>query len=169
MEKKKEIFPYGIPDHNLTEIEREIPIEEPPAWPINAKLKEVGKRRKRYDAKAKVTGEATYTSDIRLPGMLYAKFLRSNVPHASIRTIDTSAAEQLPGVLKVKVITTEMEGEESFPDVKYVGQPIAAVAAETLAIAKDAIAKIKVIYDEKPFVINIDEALAEKEKDWMEI
>ncbi len=159
MEKKKEIFPYGIPDHNLTEIEREIPIEEPPAWPINAKLKEVGKRRKRYDAKAKVTGEATYTSDIRLPGMLYAKFLRSNVPHASIRSIDTSAASQIVGVHTIKVITTEMDGKESYPDVKYVGQPIAAVAADSLDIAKDAIARIKVTYDKKPFVINIDEAL----------
>ncbi|NNF36714.1 MAG: xanthine dehydrogenase family protein molybdopterin-binding subunit, partial [Saprospiraceae bacterium] len=159
MEKKKEIFPYGIPDHNLTEIEREIPIEEPPAWPINAELKEVGKRRTRYDARAKVTGEATFTSDIQLPGMLYAKFLRSNVPHASIRSIDISRAEKLPGVHAIKVITTEMDGKESYPDVKYVGQPIAAVAATSLEIAKDAIALIDVAYTEKAFVIDINEAL----------
>ena len=159
MEKKKEIFPYGIPGHNLTEIEREIPIEEPPAWPINAELKEVGKRRKRYDARAKVTGEATYTSDIQLPGMLYAKFLRSNVPHASIRSIDDAAAKQVAGVHAVHIITTEIDGKEMYPEIKYVGQPIAAVAAETLEIARDAIGMIEVVYDEKPFVINIDDAL----------
>ena len=159
MEKKKEIFPYGIPDHNLTQIEREIPIEEPPAWPINAELKEVGKRRTRYDARAKVTGEATFTSDIQLTGMLYAKFLRSNVPHASIRSIDISKAEKMPGVHAIKVITTEMDGKETYPDVKYVGQPIAAVAATSLDIAKDAISMIKVAYNEKPFVIDIDDAL----------
>ena len=70
MDTRKEKFPYGIPDHNLTEIEREIPADEPPAWPVNDQLQEVGKRRIRVDARAKVTGEAKYTSDIRLPGML---------------------------------------------------------------------------------------------------
>ena len=133
MEKKKEIFPYGIPGHNLTEIEREIPIEEPPAWPINAELKEVGKRRKRYDARSKVTGEATYTSDIQLPGMLYAKFLRSNVPHASIRSIDDSAARKVAGVHAINIITTEIDGKEMYPEVKYVGQPIAADVSDRAA------------------------------------
>lgn len=161
MEKRKEMFPYGIPGHNLGEIEREIPKDEPPAWPINEKLKEVGKRVKRLDARAKVTGQAKYTSDIQLPGMLYAKFLRSNVPHAEIKSIDTSAAEAVRGVHAVHVIMEESDnGETSYPQVKYVGQPLAAIAAETLDIAKDAVKKIRVDYGVKDFVIDMDDALA---------
>ena len=163
MEKRKEIFPYGIPGHNLSEIEREIPNDEPPAWPVNEELKEVGKRVKRIDARAKVTGEAKFTSDIQLPGMLFAKFLRSNVPHAVIRSIDVSEAEKLTGVHAVHVIKNEMkEGEESkgmYPDVKFAGQPLAAVAAESLAIAQDAVKKIKVSYDQRSFVIDLEEAM----------
>ena len=164
MDTRKEKFPYGIPGHNLSEIEREIPNDEPPAWPINDQLKEVGKRVKRYDARAKVTGQARFTSDIQLPGMLYAKFLRSNVPHASIRSIDYSEAEKIRGVHAIHVIENvekDEDGKEtrSFPEVKYVGQPIAAIAAESLDIAKDAIAKIKIKYDEKSFVIDLEEAM----------
>ncbi|NND35325.1 MAG: xanthine dehydrogenase family protein molybdopterin-binding subunit, partial [Saprospiraceae bacterium] len=148
MEKRKETFPIGIPDHNLSQIEREIPNDEPPAWPINDELKVVGKRIKRTDAREKVTGEAKYTSDIQLPGMLYAKFLRSNVPHARIKSIDISAAERHLGVHAVHVITSESgEGEDKkseYPDVKYVGQPLAGVAAESLAVAREAIALIDV-------------------------
>ena len=88
MDTRKEKLPYGIPGHNLSEIEREIPIEEPPVWPVNDKLKIIGKRVTRIDAHEKVTGKAKYTSDMKLPGMLYAKMLRSNVPHAVITSID---------------------------------------------------------------------------------
>ncbi len=160
MEKRKEIFPHGIPGHNLGQIEREIPADEPAAWPINDELKEVGKRRRRLDARAKVTGKAKFTSDMRLPGMLYAKFVRSTVPHAVIRSIDTSAAERMKGVHAVQLITqTSEDGQESYPDVKYVGQPIAGVAAETLDIATEAAALIKVNYDERSFVIDLEEAM----------
>jgi xanthine dehydrogenase YagR molybdenum-binding subunit len=157
MKKRKELFPYGIPGHNLGEIEREIPGDEPPAWPVNDKLKEVGKRVQRLDARAKVTGQAIYTSDIRLPGMLYAKFLRSNVAHATIRSVDTAEAERTPGVYAVRVL--KREGDKQYPEIKFVGQPIAAVAAETLDIAKEAVRKIKVAYSEKPFVIDLEEAM----------
>lgn len=164
METRKEKFPYGIPGHNLGEIEREIPVEEPPAWPINDELKVIGKRINRIDARAKVTGEARYTSDIRLPGMIYAKMLRSTVPHATIRSIDISKAQKLPGVHAIHLIENEpKEGEASlehqYPEVKYVGQPLGGVAAETMAIAKDALALIEVTYDTKPFVIDIEEAM----------
>lgn len=161
MDKRKEIFPFGILGHNLDKIEREIPQDEPPAWPINDELKEVGRRRKRIDAYEKVTGQAKYTSDIQLPGMLYAKFLRANVPHASIRSIDVSAAEKMPGVYAVEIITNDSEegGEMTYPEVKYVGQPIAGVAAETLDIAKEAIGAIKVRYNERAFVVDLEEAM----------
>ena len=58
----------------------------------------VGKTTPRIDAYERVTGQAQYTGDIQLPGMLYARVLRSSVPHAKIVSIDTSKAEKLPGV-----------------------------------------------------------------------
>ncbi len=159
MDKRKEKFPFGIPDYNLSEVEREIPNDEPTAWPINDELKVVGKRIRRLDARAKVTGEARYTSDMRLPGMLYACMLRSNVPHASIKGIDTSKAERLSGVYAVHLIQDEEGG--GFPDVKYVGQPLVGVAAASLEIAKEAVSLIQVNYQEKPFVIDLEEAMQE--------
>jgi len=158
MDKRKEIFPLGIPGHNLGEVEREIPNAEPPAWPINKDLKYIGKRVKRTDALAKVTGQARYASDMRLPGMLYAAMLRSNVPHATIRSIDTSRAEKLQGVQAVHLIQND---DGSFPEVKYVGQPLLGVAAETLDIAREALSLIEVSYREKPFVIDVEEAMEE--------
>lgn len=158
MDKRKEIFPHGIPGHNLGEIEREIPNDEPPAWPVNDKLKVVGKRIRRNDALAKVTGRAKYTSDMQLPGMLYAKMLRANVPHARIISIDTAKAERHPGVHAVHVFTTE-DDSSKYQDVKYVGQPLAGVAADSLDIAKEAIALIRVEYETRPFVIDTEEAM----------
>lgn len=164
MDTRKEKFPYGIPGHNLEEIEREIPNEEPPAWPVNEELNVVGKRVKRIDALAKVTGAARYTSDIRLPGMLYAKMLRSTVPHAVIRSIDISKARRLPGVHAIHLIENpQQEGAENnsskYPEVKYVGQPLGGVAAESPEIAKDAIDLIEVTYEPKPFVIDVEAAM----------
>ena len=164
MDTRKEKFPFGIPGHNLKEIEREIPSGEPPAWPVNEKLKTIGKRVHRIDALDKVTGKAKYTSDIKLPGMLYAKMLRSNVPHATIRSIDISRAQNLPGVHAIHLIENKQkEGEEKdegrYPMVKYVGQPLGGVAAESLAIAKEAISLITGTYDTKPFVIDVEEAM----------
>ena len=164
MDTRKEKLPYGIPGHNLSEIERDIPIEEPPIWPINDKLKIIGKRVNRIDAFDKVTGKAKYTSDLKLPGMLYAKILRSTVPHAVISSIDISQAQNLKGVHAIHLIeNAQKEGEENkngkYPMVKYVGQPLGGVAADSLAIAKDAISLIKVNYEEKPFVIDLDSAM----------
>lgn len=164
MDTRKEKFPYGIPGHNLSEIEREIPVGEPPAWPVNEKLKNIGKRVNRIDALDKVTGRAKYTSDIKLPGMLYAKMLRSTVPHAVIKSIDISKARNLPGVHAVHLIeNSKKEDEENddgkYPMVKYVGQPLGGVAAESLEIAKDAIRLIEVNYETKPFVIDVEAAM----------
>ncbi len=164
MDTRKEKFPHGIPGHNLSEIEREVPIEEPSAWPVNEKLKVVGKRVSRIDALDKVTGKAKFTSDMKLPGMLYAKFLRANVPHANIASIDVSKALKLPGVHAVHLIdNVQKEGEDNkgskYPTVKYVGQPLGGIAAESLEIAKDAIKLIEVNYVKKPFVIDMEVAM----------
>ena len=159
METRKELFPHGIPEHNLGTIEREIPFDEPPAWPINEKLNVVGKRVRRTDARAKVTGEAKFTSDIQLRGMLYAKMLRSSVPHAKITSIDISKAERLPGVHAIHLFTNEDETKGKYADVKYVGQPLGGLAAESLDIAKEAIKLINIKYERKPFVIDVEEAM----------
>lgn len=164
MDTRKEKFPYGIPGHNLSEIEREIPIEEPPVWPVNDKLKVIGKRVTRIDALDKVTGKARFTSDIKLPGMLYAKMLRSNVPHAVIASIDISEAKRLAGVHAIHLVeNAQKEGEENkngkYPMVKYVGQPLGGIAAESLEIAKDALKLIKINYEKKPFVIDMETAM----------
>lgn len=160
---KKLKLPFGIPGHNLTEIEREVSVDEPSALPINEKLNVVGQRTTRVDALQKVTGAAKYSADIQLPGMLYGKFLRSPYPHARIKSLDVSAARKYPGVYAV--IVQGMEGEqkdtfsgEKLPMLRYAGQPIAAVAAESMNIAKEAVRLIKAEYEPMPFVVELDEA-----------
>ncbi|MCK5208765.1 MAG: molybdopterin-dependent oxidoreductase, partial [Cyclobacteriaceae bacterium] len=155
MDTKKIKLPQGIPGHNLGEVEREVPVSEPPAWPINDKLKHVGKPVKRYDAVAKVTGKAKFTMDMQLSGMLYGKFLRANTPHAKVRSIDTIKAKNLPGVYAVHVLQND---DNEYPDVKFAGQPLAGVAASSLAIAEEAAKLIEVDYDYMDFVVDVEEA-----------
>ena len=95
----------GIAEEELKTVQREVPASEPPPLAPNADLKVVGKPTERWDGKAKVTGAARYTADIRLPGMLYAKMVNASVPHAKVLNIDTSKAERYPGVKAVYVIT----------------------------------------------------------------
>lgn len=146
-------------------------------------LNTVGHDTPRVDAYERVTGRATYTRDIKLPGMLYARLLRSDVPHAHIRSIDTSKAEALPGVRavithethqliygsgsisggrqyndSVKDITKRLRHMFSNP-VRFVGQPVAAVAAVNRHVAEEAIQLIEIDYEELPFVLDPEEAL----------
>ena len=157
MSTKKIKLPYGITGDKINQIEKEVPVTEPDAWPVNKDLKQVGKRITRLDAKAKVTGEARYTSDIQLPGMLIGKMLTSAYPNSKIRSIDTSAAEKLPGVYAVHIM--ENEEEEGLPRARYAGQPIAAVAAITEDIAEEAVGLIKVEYEQMPFVVEVEKAM----------
>src|SRR5687767_13673300 len=78
-------YPVGIPGDELAYAERKVPDGQPPAWPINEKLKVVRKDTPRLDGRAKVTGAAKYTADINLPGMLFARMLTSPHPHAKIK------------------------------------------------------------------------------------
>jgi CO/xanthine dehydrogenase Mo-binding subunit len=130
----------------------------------------VGKRSQPEDGVEKVTGKARYVGDYVLPEMLYAKVLRSPLPHASIRSLDTAPALKVPGVLAV--ITADdfvAHGLLGWPikdayvlawkKVRYVGDPIAAVAAETEAAALAGIRAIRVEYDELPAVSDIHHAL----------
>lgn len=126
---------------------------------------------RRLDGPAKIKGEAIYTSDIRRPGMLFAKILRSPLPHATIKNIETSVAERLPGVIAV-LTGSDLEGINPYygPLVKdqailalkkvcYEGDPVAVVAAESPEIAEEALTLIEVEYEELRPVLNIDEAL----------
>jgi xanthine dehydrogenase YagR molybdenum-binding subunit len=167
--KKTVQMPSGVPGYTLTEESREVPVTEPPVWPINKDLKYVGQSIERYDGQAKATGRARYTSDVQLPGMLYAKFVNAPVPHAKVISIDTSAAEKYPGVRAVHVIQHVLGNavlrnpaleQVKYPVVRYYGQPVAAVAAISPAVAEEAADLIKVRYEPIPFVVDQDKARA---------
>lgn len=165
--KKTVNMPVGVPDYTLQDEPREVPITEPPVWPINKDLKYVGKSPERWDGLAKAMGRARYTSDVQLPGMLYAKFVNANVPHAKVVSVDTSAAESHPGVRAVHVIEHVLGNaslrdpsleQVKYPVVRYAGQPVAAVAAISPSAAEDAAALVKVKYETLPFVVDLDKA-----------
>ncbi len=117
----------------------------------------------------KVTGRAAYTVDMRRPGMLHAKILRSPHPNAKIRGIDTSRASAHPDVkavitheeAKLLYKSTHSRAKEYGLDdmVRYVGDKVAAVAAETDAIAEEALMLIDVDYEVLPAVFDIEEAM----------
>lgn len=129
-----------------------------------------GKPLPRIDSYEKVTGGARYAYDFELPRMLYAKVKRSPVPHAKIVKIDVSRAERLPGVKGI--ITGKSYPTEPFglilsdtqilavERVLYAGEPVAAVAAENLEIAEEAIDLIDVEYAELPPVLDALESLS---------
>ncbi|MGH8070778.1 MAG: xanthine dehydrogenase family protein molybdopterin-binding subunit [Candidatus Entotheonellia bacterium] len=129
----------------------------------------VGKPIGRVEGPAKVTGTATYSADIRLPGMIWGKALRSPLPHARIVRIDTSAAERLSGVLAVltaKDLPDLLTGRRVYDmpvlandRVRFVGEKVALVAAENADLAEEALAQIEVEYEELPAVFDAQEAM----------
>ncbi len=164
-----------------------------PRSPAVAPLTTVGHATPRIDAIERVTGRAKYTNDVQLPGMLYARVLRSPHPHARIRSIDASKARALQGVKAiitrencqvvwgaggiaggqqynddVKKITTQRRYAFNNP-VRFVGDPVAAVAAESRHLAEQALTLIAVDYEVLPFVLDPEAALApEAPKIWPE-
>jgi len=125
----------------------------------------------RPDAVRKATGRAQFLDDIRLPGMLYAAILRPEHAHARILSIDTSAAESQPGV--VKVVTgqgcTFRYGDNvrdltpmAVDRVRYIGEPVAAVVAESPRAAKRALRHIKVVYEPLPVYTDALKALGDE-------
>jgi CO/xanthine dehydrogenase Mo-binding subunit len=134
----------------------------------------VGKPLPRVDGKSKLTGQAKFTTDVVLPGMLHGKLLRSPLPHAKILSIDTSKAEKLPGVAAVItgkdtwgirygfVDTPNYPAEErpiAEDKVRFIGETVAAVVAVDPDIAEDALDLIEVDYDPLPAVFDPEEAL----------
>ena len=119
----------------------------------------------RHDLPGKLTGEAKYTSDISLPGMLHGKVIRSPHPHARIVGISTSAIDGTPGVHAVLTPFNVPEGRLA-PDVpildrvaRYVGDEVAAVAADDEDLAEYAASLIEVEYELLPFVTTAREAV----------
>jgi xanthine dehydrogenase YagR molybdenum-binding subunit len=158
----------GVVGQGLEPVERNVPIDEPPPWPPNSELTVVGRGTPRLDAHAKVTGAARYTFDVQLPNMLYARCAVSSVPHARIKSIDTSAAERFPGVRAVHVLERVLgiaqlrdaaSESEHYPRVRYVGQPIAAVAAVTARAAQAAAELIRIDYELLPHVVRMEHAM----------
>ena len=159
----------GIVGDTLQPIARDIPVDEPPELPPNSELRVIGKRVNRVDAVPKVTGQARYTFDVRLPGMLYARIVSSTVPHARIKSIYTSAAEAYPGVKAVHIADRvlsiaqlrdpSVEANERYPLVRYNGQPIAAVAAVSMRAAKAAARLVRIEYERLPHVTALEAAM----------
>jgi xanthine dehydrogenase YagR molybdenum-binding subunit len=170
-EKKatKARFPVGIAGDDLHWEERELPEGEPPPWPPNADLTVVGKPTQRTDARQKVTGAARFTADVQLRGMLYARRIVSSIPHGRVVSIDTSKAERVAGVKAIHLLERTYDGprlrdpaaepRSRFPTVRYVGQPLGAVAATTQAAADEAARLVEVQYEPLPFVIDPEAAL----------
>ena len=143
----------------------------------NAKVgHQVGRSVPRLEARDKVTGRAEYTHVMRLPGMLHAKLFRSTVAHGRIKSVDTSAAKKVPGVLHVvtiddvrKVIPNPYYGP-AFHDqpiladgkVRFVGEPVAAVIAADPHVAEEAAQLITAEYEELPAVFDEVDALTSK-------
>ena len=126
-------------------------------------LKVVGKSVPRVDVVAKVTGDARFTVDVKLPGMLYAKFLRSPHPFAVVKSISTKKAEALSGVKAVithhEMKGTVVRGSPIDDKVRYLGEPVVGIAAESEERATEALALIDVEYEKLPCVRNAEEAL----------
>src|SRR5262252_376155 len=111
------------------------------------------------DVKAKVTGRAKYAEDFRVDGMVFCKLLTSPLPHARVTAVDSSAALAMPGVQGV-LTADDVPGFPAPQDAiltnepVFVGQPILAVAADTEALAAEALEKLKVTYEELPFTVD---------------
>jgi xanthine dehydrogenase YagR molybdenum-binding subunit len=132
-------------------VEIEVDEDAGPGWGANDKHKLLNHRMTRVDGPLKATGAAKYTYDQRLPGMLYARILRSPHAHARVTKLDTDAAAKIPGV---KAIIPA-----PLTEVRFAGAPVAAVAATTPEIASDALRAIKVTYEVLPHVVHAHAAI----------
>ena len=130
----------------------------------------LGKEIPRHDGLPRVTGEARYTADLKLPGALVGKLARSTFAHARIRAIDTRAAEALPGVKAVLtgadlpvaygiLPASQDEHALAVDKARYVGDPVAAVAAVDEATALAAVAALRIEYEPLPAVLDLETAL----------
>jgi CO/xanthine dehydrogenase Mo-binding subunit len=138
---------------------------------MNAYVNPVGQDLPRLEAREKITGRAEYSDDLSLPGMLHAAVQQSPYAHARIVSCDVSAALEVPGVVAAftgddigyHYIGPFVHDETAIAKgkVRYIGEPVAAVAAIDQETARRAVALIDIEYEELPAVLSIDEAMAE--------
>ena len=136
---------------------------------------ETGESIRRLDYEAKITGRAQYLADMKVPGMCHGKILSSPHPHARIRSLDTSKALSIRGVLAVLTRDDIVKDQGIDPyygpvfkdqtivaveKVRHVGDPVAAVAALEPEAAEEALSRIEIDYEEMPAVLDVSEAMA---------
>jgi xanthine dehydrogenase YagR molybdenum-binding subunit len=117
-------------------------------WPAAEQRTLIGKRISRVDGPDKVSGKAKYTYDVHRPGMLFGKVVRCPHAHAKVVSVDTSAAEKMPGVVAVYVV----QGPDS--EIHWAGDDIVVVAAVDESKAADAARAVKVKYDVLPHFVD---------------
>lgn len=143
----------------------EVPAFDPPPWDEHARLGVVGQCVARVDAAEKVTGRAMYTTDVRPAGMLYAAIVRAPVAHGRVLTLDLAPALAIPGV-HATLRREEVEGlrydsGQLFDEtIRFAGQPIAAVCAETFDAARRAAQAAVVRVEGLPHAVTAQAALA---------
>ncbi len=125
---------------------------DPAPWDPSQKFRLLGTRIPRLDGRAKASGEARYSIDVRLPGMLYGRILRCPHPAATVEEVDLSAARKMPGV-KATLVLLDRGGV-----ARFAGQEVAALAADSPEHAEDALRAIRVRYQTRPFVVDSEAA-----------
>ena len=144
----------------------ELPDRNPAPWEAGADLCVVGTRVPRMDALEKVTGAARYTADLHRPGMVFAVIVRARVPAGHVTAIDTAAALARPGVRGVLTLDDVRgiradAGQLLDTAIRYAGQPLCVVCADTLPAARAAAAAIRLTIDPAPHAVTADQALAD--------
>jgi xanthine dehydrogenase YagR molybdenum-binding subunit len=117
-------------------------------WPDPDHRTLIGQRVSRVDSPDKVSGKARYTYDVKRPGMLFGKMVRSPYAHARVVSIDTSAAEKMPGVKAIEIV------QKQGSTVHWAGDEVVAVAAVDEATADDAVRAIKVKYQKLAHLVS---------------
>ncbi|HYP52664.1 MAG TPA: xanthine dehydrogenase family protein molybdopterin-binding subunit [Pyrinomonadaceae bacterium] len=183
--RKRKMMVPRVVDGKETMVEIEVEETEGGArWGPNDRHTLLNKSLPRVDAPVKVSGAARYTHDVRLPGMLYARILRSPHAHARLLKIDATRAMQIPGVLGVVAANpraviegirraTETADRVNPPEVgkpgepreaghviHFEGEPVAAVAAVTPEVAEDGVRALVVEYQKLPHAVTMEDALA---------
>jgi len=148
-------------------VEQEVDEDSTLRWQPREQMKFLGGRLPRVDGPVKAAAAAFYTCDVRLPGMLYGRILGSPHAHARIRSLDLAPALRQPGVhaamSAVDLYRTLMSDKQQrifdATELRYEGQPVAAVAVETPEQAEDALRAIPVEYEVLPHVVRGEDAL----------
>ncbi len=145
----------------------EVPGHEPPPWPEASDLRIVGQPIPRVDAREKVTGRATYTADVQHAGMLHAAFVRAPFAAGIVTAVDATSALAVEGVLEVITASDfarplKVAGAPLLsPTVRYAGQGVAVVCAESAAAAREGARRVRLTWDATPAVLTVADAVRE--------